>query len=276
MPPRSELVLPPRELANCIAGCIFRDTRSVELSDQDRLNYFPASPLFTVTLTLHGQIHYVDKIAPVAELRSQPVLEKRFFQTPRNTPHASWSPGPIVALTVAFFPDAWQRLGGTFEGTPPACVLSALTYLETEPLDTGWRDFCHAMTHIWGDCRATEISGNWMGSSRIKDWAYHLIGQLSQTKTGRSLRSVQRQFQRITGHNRSSLEFFAKVEEVHRLTIVEPDASPAEIAAEAGFADQSHMGRMLKRATGFSPVDLNQKIETQEAFWCYRLLGTRF
>jgi len=60
------------------------------------------------------------------------------------------------------------------------------------------------------------------------------------------------------------------------LILAEPTATPAELAAEAGFADQSHLGRALKRATGFSPVSLNRKIATEEPFWCYRLLGERF
>jgi AraC-like DNA-binding protein len=66
------------------------------------------------------------------------------------------------------------------------------------------------------------------------------------------------------------------VEEVHRLVNADPTTKPAELAAEAGFSDQSHMGRALKRATGFAPVQLNEKIATEEAFWCYRLLGERF
>ena len=45
---------------------------------------------------------------------------------------------------------------------------------------------------------------------------------------------------------------------------------------EGGFADQSHMGRAVRRATGFSPARLNRMIESEESFWCYRLLGQRF
>ena len=55
-----------------------------------------------------------------------------------------------------------------------------------------------------------------------------------------------------------------------------PDANPAQIALDAHFSDQSHMGRAVKRATGFSPAHLNTLTETNEAFWCYRLLGERF
>jgi hypothetical protein len=36
------------------------------------------------------------------------------------------------------------------------------------------------------------------------------------------------------------------------------------------------MGRAVKRATGFSPGQINRLIATEEPFWCYRLLGERF
>ena len=87
---------------------------------------------------------------------------------------------------------------------------------------------------------------------------------------------MQRRLLHGTGFSRKELEFYSKVEEAHRITTAEPDASPAEIAIESGFSDQSHMGRAIKRATGFSPMKLNRKIATEEPFWCYRLLGERF
>ena len=48
------------------------------------------------------------------------------------------------------------------------------------------------------------------------------------------------------------------------------------LAGDAGYSDQSHMGRAVRRATGFSPARLNRMIESEESFWCYRLLGQRF
>jgi len=38
----------------------------------------------------------------------------------------------------------------------------------------------------------------------------------------------------------------------------------------------SHMGRVVRQTTGYSPAQLNRLIETDEAFWCYRLLGEHF
>ena len=273
---KSQILLPPKPLASCIAGCIVRDTRQATLSDTDRVNYFPATPLFSATLILEGRLHIAHDIINLDDLRERPSAAPKLFGTPQNRPQMSWSPGPILALTIAFFPDAWQRLGGTLDGAPPESLSTALEILETEPLETAWPGFWAKMSAIWMETQDRDHAAGWTGSDKLKDWTNHLIGKLVQTGSGRSLRSAQRHLQRWTGQSRQSLEFFTKVEEVHRLVAAEPTASPAELAVEAGFSDQSHLGRVLKRATGFSPVSLNQKIATEEPFWCYRLLGERF
>lgn len=271
-----QLILPPRPLASCISGCIVRDTRGTVMSDADRISYFPASPLFTVTLTLSGQLHTVSEILGLEDLRKQPSAPNRLVLPPQDRPQMGWSAGPVLALTIAFFPDAWRRLSGSFDATPPERILGALSLLETAPLETAWPKFWAEMSRVWGENDNSDSSANWAGSDRIKDWTYHLTNRLAQTGAGRGLRSAQRRLLKWTGLNRQTLEFFAKVEEVHRLTTGEPTTTPADLAAQAGYADQSHMGRALKRATGFSTVRLNQRIATEEPFWCYRLLAERF
>lgn len=275
MATKSVLIRPPRHLASCIAGCILRDTRGVELTADERLNYFPGSPLFTATLCWEGQIHLSDTIAGVDDLQGRPAAPPRLFQKPITGPHTSWNPAAIHAVTIAFFPDAWLRLGGTLQGDPPPVIMSAMACLETSD-DPSWSAFWDAMGSAWSTAKRAENASDWVGSDRIKDWAIHLFGQISQSGAGRSLRSTQRRLLLRTGQNRKALEFFAKIEDLHRLSVIEPNATPAELAADAGFADQSHMGRTLKRATGFAPATLNRRIAEDEAFWLYRLLGDRF
>jgi AraC-like DNA-binding protein len=81
---------------------------------------------------------------------------------------------------------------------------------------------------------------------------------------------------RLSGHSRRTLEFHSSFENLHQVSRRHAVEPLAEIATEAGYSDQSHMGRTVRRATGFLPAYLNRAIETQEAFWCYRLLGERF
>lgn len=276
MSTKSQMVLPPKCLVSCIAGGIVRDTRQADLSDSDRLNYFPGSPLFTVTLTLEGRIHIGDGLVSLDQLRRQPAAPRRLFQPPRTAPHVSWNPGPLLALTLAFYPDAWRQLGGGPDGSPPACILPALAQLEHPPLEPQWPAFWGTLQTLWSSARHTDPAADWPVTGRLRDWAMHMLGTLSATGVGHSMRTAQRHMRHWTGHNRKTLEFFARIEDLHRLRVSEPDASAAELAIDAGFADQSHMGRALKRATGFSPVALNQRIANDEAFWCYRLLGERF
>lgn len=276
MPPISRLILPPRELASCIAGCLYRDTRGAELTDQERLNYFPASPLFAASVMLSGDLHAADTLMPLQAITGTPKTPKYIFSPPKNAPHMSWSPGPIEGFVVAFYPEAWQGLGGGLDGTPPDCLPRALAHFEKADTNVAWPLFWDEMRHAWDDAQRADGVEGWIGSDRIKTWTYHLLGRASQTGTGRSLRSMQRRIRRWTGHDIQTLNFFARIEDLHQLVTNDPDSLPVDLAAEAGFADQSHMGRELKRATGFSPVQLNQRIAEDESFWCYRLLGERF
>jgi len=45
----------------------------------------------------------------------------------------------------------------------------------------------------------------------------------------------------------------------------------ADIAVGAGYSDQSHLCRVTKRITGFTPQVLYEGMQTEEAFWAYRL-----
>ena len=47
----------------------------------------------------------------------------------------------------------------------------------------------------------------------------------------------------------------------------------AEVAAGAGYADQSHLCRVTRRITGFTPQALYDGILREEAFWAYRIWG---
>ena len=44
-----------------------------------------------------------------------------------------------------------------------------------------------------------------------------------------------------------------------------------DVAADAGYADQSHLCRETRRVTGFPPDELRQRIADDESFWIYRL-----
>lgn len=273
----AELLLPPPPLANCIALGVFRDTVGADLSDRDRMNYFPASPLFAVTRVFGGQLRMARGLTDIATLRAIAPIPQLTATPPIGEPVCSWSPTGLRAITFTFYPDAWTALGGGPEGGALPDALKQALMPDMFDLRVYWEQVCGSLSILWDDARTMQgRCPSWTGSHRITDWVRHTAKATALSGTGRSLRSMERRFRRLTGHSKQSLDFFAKVEDLYELSLTTSEMTLAQIAAEADFSDQSHMGRTIKRATGFSPGQINELIATEEPFWCYRLLGERF
>ncbi|MDB4558792.1 helix-turn-helix domain-containing protein [Amylibacter sp.] len=260
-----------------MAFAIVRDTRSVKLCAKDRLNYFPASPLVAFTLVFQGQLRMSPEICDLATLRTMDVLPKVFVTPPQPLPTQSWSDGPIHALTIGFYTDAWAQLGGDIGANmlPDHLNKAASEVLGAEQIEPVWETLCACLAPIWAEARAASQAPQWAGSHKIADWTRHLFVRAALSNVGQSARSFERRMKRWTGQSKQALNGYAQMENLLRLRNNEPDIGLASIAADAQFSDQSHMGRAVKKATGFPPGRLNQLIETDESFWCYRLLGDK-
>ncbi len=275
--PIADLLLPPANLASCVSAAIYRDTLGVQMRPEDRLNYFPATPLIAVSRIFEGQLHMARDLRAIDVLRSMPSLPNLSVTPPQDSPVCSWSPSGLRAITIAFYPDAWAALGGSSEGGAIPDVVGNALMVECVDISTYWAKVCSVLTPIWARTRQDQTGhAAWAGSNRVADWARHVTTRAALSGTGRSLRSAERRLRRWTGQSRQTIEFFAKVEHLHRRTIQNPDVPLAQIAVDSDFADQSHMGRAVKRATGFTPNQFNKRVENEEPFWCYRLLGERF
>jgi AraC-like DNA-binding protein len=248
---------------------IYRDTRGAGLSAEDRVSHFPASPMAAVTRVLHGDLRLIPEGGDWRAAQAAPNLPLTFIKGPQDTPLSSWAPGDVAALTVGIYPDAWRALGGDEDWSDlPASLARALdVFAEAQNAEDAWDRFCRELAQVWRDTHAAAGVGDWLKS---------LMTRAALSGSGRSLRSIERRVKRLTGSTRQTLEFFATIENLQAMTSNNPGRPLAEIALSAGYADQSHMGRAVRRATGFSPARLNRAIETEEAFWCYRLLGERF
>lgn len=274
----AKLLLPPKELASFIAAAIYRDTRATALNDAQRMNFFPATPLLTLTLVLEGRLHTSCGICDISDLQKIAPNKRISVALPSDEPTVSWSPGAVVVLTLAIYPDAWAKLTRLPYATAiPPTIDQALSQIETSAdIETAFKQFCHDVSPIWEENRGTGPFSGWVGSDRIADWTRHVVATSAMAQRGRSTRSIERMLRLWTGQSRRSLEFYAKLEKLHQTRQRSPGAELVHTALDADFADQSHMGRSLKRATGFSPARLNERIATEESFWCYRLLGERF
>lgn len=275
---KSFLFLPPRQLSSCVAAGIFRDTRSASLSDMDRFNYFPASPLVTVTYVIEGELRLVQEAGRLDCARLASPLASRSILPPQDRPTTSWSPGPVAALTIGFYPDAWSQLGHSFDGEaiPEPLAVALSCFDKDQKPATGWEEFSKKFVVTWQQARGAGGKSDWPGSDRVSDWSRYLLSRLSTVGPGRSIRTLERRLKSLSGQTRQSLNFYSAIENLHQRVVESPDENLADIANDAGFSDQSHMGRAVRRATGFSPRKLNHLIETEEAFWCYRLMGERF
>lgn len=275
---RAKLLLPPKPLASCVSAAVLRDIRGVNLSDEDRFNYFPATPLISATYIIEGDLHLSRVGANIADTKATPKLPKFFMTLPQTTPTVSWSPNDAFAVTVAFYPDAWAALTdqpATIQ--VPDFLLKALkSFTSSGKADDDWQGFCRCIAPIWAERRYLDGLSSWAGSDRLTDWSRHLFAKVATSSAGQSMRSFERQMRRFTGQPRQQIELAVAMEALHHRKIIEPNMPLADLANDTGYADQSHMGRAVRRTTGFSPARLNKMIKTEESFWCYRLLGERF
>ena len=216
---------------------------------------------------LHGNSEEWD----VADDQPMPRLS---VTPPTNAPITSWAPDEVEAITIAFFPDAWRQLGGdpASDAIPEVLQEAMNNVWESGDLEHAWQLTCEMLAAVWIENR----TGRETLIRDLSDWARSIIARAATTGRGRSLRSFGRHLKHLAGHSQRTLSFHTAFENLHRVWVTSgTDASLASIAQEAGYSDQSHMGRAVRRATGFSPAQLDRAIKTQEAFWCYRLLGER-
>jgi len=280
----ARLIAPRFSLAGCIFAAIIRDTRSKSLSEADRYNFFPASPLCAVSWFFEGESRLiVDGWPPGSSALGR--LPRFSISGPQSRPMLSWNPGPVFAMTVGFYPDAWQLLTGrSVEAIFDQSIAARLavdgrmaTLLESvfgSPGDAQSRfdGLQDALEPVWAAVRPAGFPA----SHRLQDWTRSVARRAVVSRFGQSARQAQRRIKSLTGATRRSLDGFANVEALYERYLQSPERRLADIAADHGFADQSHMGREVRRVTGLSPARLNAVIATAEPFWVYRLFGERF
>lgn len=286
LPETATLLFPRKNLAGCIYSAIVRDTRTAALGDLQRFNHFPASPLIALTVVLEGETRLTSASGGLAAARRACSLPPVTVSGPQNRPLTSWNPGPVLVVSIGLYPDAWMRLTGvlpeaiadqTSPQAPQLFEAPVAAILEPGDMMARWRNFQDALEPLWRTARSRNGPPVWDGAHSIGDWSRSLVAKSATSGAGRSLRSAERRLRRWAGHGKRALALYARIDDLHRISKSgEAAASLASIATEAGYADQSHMARAVRRTTGCSPARLNRLIDTEEAFWCYRLLGERF
>jgi AraC-like DNA-binding protein len=278
---KARLLWPQSQFASVIFAAIERDTRGVALVAADRYNWFPASPLCSISVFLGGASYLVDQETGAVE--KEP-LESLVFAGPQRQPIVSWNPGHVHAVTVAVYPEALESLGicdpdRFVDRTVPltdavsrAAIPRFEALLATGSADRLMADFQRALCPL---CTSKNASAA-RTFSRLEDWTRSVVMRAAFSAPGRSLRQIQRRIRGMTGLSRRELWLFARNEKLYERVLRSKEVDLAGIATEHGYSDQSHMGREVRRITGHPPARLLSLIETAEPFWCYRLLGERF
>jgi AraC-like DNA-binding protein len=196
----------------------------------------------------------------------------------------SWNPGEAHALMLALMPDAFTALTGL---APSAFMNRHLPAQEV--LGPVWQALLDAVWNAADDAeRVAQIEAHlnpWWQSlrpaapahgQRVDDWLRHLTLRAANSGLGRSARQLERRIKQWTGQPLRELRGISRNERAYFDAIAaeaEGELNWSGVASEAGFADQSHLCRQVRRLTGFAPEELRQRIKHDESFWFYRAWG---
>ncbi|MEJ6003306.1 AraC family transcriptional regulator [Paucibacter soli] len=280
----ARLLLPSRAVSGCLFAGILRDTRGCNFDPQDRFNYYPATPMPALHWVFEGDFHQVLPDGDGAQSRLGPRLHRLLVSGPQSLPPASWSQGDAHAMALSFYPDALSQLLGFPVATLKDRVLAlhevvaadnpllraCETLFAEMPLPDPFERFEALLAPLWSGAQA------WRPLPMLSDWINGLASRMAFSSAGRSLRQLQRQIKLRTGQSMRELQLYARVEQAwahyHREAGMQP-MNMAQLAADSGYADQSHMTREVRRVTGMSPSQLMARMRREEPFWAYRLLG---
>jgi AraC-like DNA-binding protein len=277
--------LPRLPLASCIRGTMTRDTRHAGLAPEQDFNYFPASPLCSISWWIHGRAERVlgpfpERPATLDDPR-EPIAARIVLGGPFNTPSVSWNDGPMQGLMLMFMPDALQLMT-RFD---PAAHLNRLSDIH-ETLPPDWCAMCEQVLSDPDDATRVRriedfLAPRWaavrprhaLAGHRYHNWAQGLAMRAAQSSAGSSLRQIERRIKLWAGQPMRELQGMSRLERAFFDGVAAEEAGRlnfAELAAGSGYADQAHLTRVTRRLTGFSPAELNRRIHAEEPFWAYR------
>lgn len=287
---QSRIVWPRAALAGCVFCMIVRDTRGVPLSDLERFNFFPASPLCCLSWLVDGGLHLIGHPDHMQRPQTAPTMPRFAFSGAQLGPLVSWNPGEIYAITLAFYPDAFAALTGLdlslYAGRalpaddvlPPALRAQCQAFSDTvqsDGINRATATLERALEAQWAQARPEKSRPvHWLA-----DWSRSLVARAALAAPGRSARQIARRVRSLTGVSARDLNTLAHTEQLYAKLHAALQAGTldwAELAADTGFSDQAHMIRRLRQHTGFTPEQLRERAQNHEAFWPYRLLGAYF
>ena len=272
---RTRVVTPERTLASCVRAFVVRDTVGQNLGRIDRLSYFPAVPTVAITWFIKGEISWVRNLREQQEIQ---LSDNLVFSGPFTEPTLTYNPGEVRGIICMFFPDAFYRL----TGVSPADWVNKVVPVG-DVLNKEWCDFTseilHAecdesaigMVHSFLEPRWEQFRSGKKYSFRYEDWVNSLGLRLYQSGVGRSIRQFERRVKKNTGLPIRELKNIARAEKLFFNAREGRELNWSDVSHESGYSDQPHMSRSVRKASGFSPARLRKLVNSEEAFWPYRI-----
>ena len=272
----ARLLAPRLSLASCVRAYVTRSTIGCTLLDDEaRHNRYPATPFCSICWQLHGSTRLVEQGTPAEHAME---VGQAVLVGPQSGPTVTCNPGPTAFFIVMFFPEALHALTGVnvAELVDRVCladdVLSAewnalpaalLAAADDEARVAALEAF---LTPRW---EALRRSGD-VPTSVMGDYVRRLGAQAAAAGWGRGPRIVERRIRAWAGLPMRTLQRLGRAEHAF---FAARDSSTAlgYIAADNGYADQSHMTREAKAITGLSPTELKHALEQHESYWIYRI-----
>lgn len=265
---------PRASLKACVRGFIVRRVQGT--AKCEHLSRFPATASCGLCWFLEG--------SSVRVCDEQSTQARIVFRGPQTRPVMIRHCGPLHMFILLLAADAlwWLTRVGVDRHLNRICPLAAA-------LDGSWqtmaRDVLHASTDEdrverierfleprWHAARLSSRAASWGPAQRHGEWSRAAILRARIFSKGRSRRQLERQMQTMTGWSARALSGLARAEDALLLAAhsTQPRVNWAGIAAEAGYADQSHLCRELRRYTGFSPQQLWRCMPNEEDLWVYK------
>lgn len=277
--PFAAVALPPASLASSIRAYITKDTTGSPRKGEG-INRYPASVYCGIAWFLEGSSERLEPGLPLAQ-----TLPGTLVLGPQTRPWVTRNPGPVRTFGVVFYPQAFHRLTGLDISSLVDCLRPAQDVLPPDwlalceqvrlaPDDTARMalveafvaQHAHALQPSAPSVRATAAS-----------WLHELQWHASAQGLGGSVRSLERHVRTWAGQSLRRLGWLSRAESTLVQARQRSEASGQaprwqEVAADAGYADQSHLCREAQRVTGESPAELARRVQSEdESYWLYRL-----
>lgn len=281
---RERLYLAPPALQDAVVAIICRDIQGLEPSSAQRLSHFPASPLLCLSWFQGFDVGLVHP-SPGGP-RWRPFGAAVVVSGSQSQPIVSWAPTVGRGGMVCFTADTAR----TLFGIDPAAVHDRFVPAH-EVLGSAWGPLMTALLDAPDDGatlaalehhlapRWQAIRGRSSSTPSLDQlgryWVGRLAWQAHQWRRMYSARQVERRIKAYSGRSLRQWQALVRTEGVffaaRELHAAGQPLDWAALAQDEGFADQAHLGRTVKRITGFSPGEFVQRFVEDESFWLYRL-----